>query len=59
MLLREEMSNTTAEDALKYIAEIISNNYETFYELVTRCSQLHDKTESIINISKLHEVNRN
>lgn len=59
LLLREEMSNTTAEDALKYIAEIISNNYETFYELVTRCSQLHDKTESIINISKLHEVNRN
>lgn len=57
--LREELTNATAEDVLKYIAEIISNNYESFYDLVTQSSQLHDKTESIVNISKLHEVSRN
>ncbi|KAF7457317.1 nucleoporin Nup45 [Cryptosporidium felis] len=57
--LREEMTSTTAEDVLKYIAEIINNNYEFFYELITQCSQLHDKTESIVNMSKLHEATRN
>ncbi|KAH8740058.1 hypothetical protein FG386_000885 [Cryptosporidium ryanae] len=57
--LREEMVNTTFEEILKYIVEVINNNYETFYTLVSQCSQLHDKTESILNISKLHEVGRN
>ncbi|KAK6588773.1 hypothetical protein RS030_2255 [Cryptosporidium xiaoi] len=57
--LREEMVNTTAEELLKCIAETINNNYENFYTLVSQCSQLHDKTESIVNISKLHEVSRN
>ncbi|OII75355.1 uncharacterized protein cubi_01876 [Cryptosporidium ubiquitum] len=57
--LREELTNATVEDVLKYIAEIINNNYESFYDLVTQCSQLHDKTESIVNISKLHEASRN
>ena len=57
--LREEMTNTTIEEILKYIAEIINNNYEDFYTLVSHCSQLHEKTESIVNISKLHDVSRN
>ncbi|EAK88074.1 hypothetical protein [Cryptosporidium parvum Iowa II] len=57
--LREELTNATAEDVLKYIAEIINNNYEAFYDLVTKCSQLHDKTESVVNISKLHDASRN
>ncbi|KAH8583971.1 uncharacterized protein ELE39_002729 [Cryptosporidium sp. chipmunk genotype I] len=57
--LREELTNATAEDVLKYIAEIINNNYESFYDLVTKCSQLHDKTESVANISKLHDAGRN
>ncbi|KAJ1608877.1 hypothetical protein OJ253_1740 [Cryptosporidium canis] len=57
--LREELTNATTEDVLKYIAEIINNNYESFYDLVTQCSQLHDKVESVVNISKLHEASRN
>lgn len=56
--LREELTNATTEDVLKYIAEIINNNYESFYDLVTRCSQLHDKTESVVNISRLHDTSR-
>ncbi|OII78142.1 hypothetical protein cand_035690 [Cryptosporidium andersoni] len=56
--LRNEINNMNGSETKRNIIQIINNHFEIFTNLLAQCSALHDKSESFVSISKLHETSR-